>query len=1072
MSTLCPRCGSESRASARYCDQCGAALPTTSIERPELRQGTVLFCDLVQSTRLANVLDPDDLRLVFSSIHRVVREVSRRHSGYIVRFVGDGAFVVFGYPAVQEDSAESAVRAGIDFVHSIRSVLAPPPAVLEMRVGIASGTVVMGEMIDGAAIDEQSVTGPVAHLAARLVSSAPPSGVVLCDQTRRLVGQRFELESLGDLRLAGFPEPVTAWRASAELPSLSRFEALRKGQGASQLIGRETLLAELAAQWRQASEGSPQVVELVGEAGVGKSRIARALQQSLAEEEVQHIDLHCTPRMQNAPLYPLGVLLRRLADVQPSDDEATTLDKTRLLLAGAVAADIPEHALRYLRPVLWPQASGMTGDDSPELERENTVKLLVWLMHTLTDRRPVLLIVEDLHWCDATTALMLQRVIEGSADQRLMILVTRRHEAGAFLEVLPHVVRKDLEPLDGEESRKLVQHLAAGGAIAESAVDSVVSRGEGNPLFLEELTRAALEKNAGSGAEIPGTLQTLIQARLDRMPALRALVQSAAVLGREFSPQLLGRLADESGDMAGPIGRLIEEGILIATSAASFGALRFRHALIHDAVYQTLLRGDRQRLHARAADLLQANEGDAPGEVPLDLLAHHFAQAGQSQRAAQTLVDASRMTARRAAYEESIGHAKTGLNLTEQIVDPRAQRSLRRALLSQLGHSLTATRGYTAPEVEQAFAEAMSLCDDATPPEDAYPVIRGSGTHYLVRGRIVRSEELAQSCIRLAERSGRLDLLIDALAFAAYPLAYLGRLDESQERLDRCLKLYQSEKGNSFTYPNVQEPATAAWAMMTTTAWMRGDLRAAESAATALEEHLSRLKSPFDSSYGKIWLAASRLLQRRFTHAAELATAGLAIAQERGFQTWIPAGMMQLCMAQGALGTAPESVGTLQYLHKAFMDAGAEVSATYYSWGIALSLISAGDREGARAAAEQGLQRAEHGEETYMAGELRILLAQLEDDRGRATMYLLKAIMHARAQGSLTVALRASALLLRLVDDASYRDAVQLVLGVLDGTVPIPDDPDFVQVMLAHFEAGVTAAALTSDEPVVHLQVH
>ncbi|MDM0105030.1 adenylate/guanylate cyclase domain-containing protein [Variovorax sp. J22R24] len=1043
-------------------------MPTTAVERPELRQGTVLFCDLVQSTRLANVLDPDDLRLVFSSIHRVVREVSRRHSGYIVRFVGDGAFVVFGYPAIQEDSAESAVRAGIDFVHSIRSVRAPAPASLEMRVGIASGTVVMGEMIDGAAIDEQSVTGPVAHLAARLVACAPPSGVVLCDQTRRLVGQRFELQSLGDLRLAGFPEPVSAWRAHAELPSLSRFEALRKGQGTSQLIGRESLLAELAAQWRLASEGSPQVVELVGEAGVGKSRVAGALQQSLAEEWVQHVDLHCTPRMQNAPLYPLGVLLRRLADVQPSDDEASALDKTRLLLAGSVSGEIPEQALRYLRPVVWPQAPGVS-QDSPELERENTVKLLVWLMRALTDRSPVLLVVEDLHWCDATTGLVLQRVIESSAGQRLMILVTRREDGGTFLQALPNVVRKDLAPLGAEESRKLVQHLASGGAIANEAIDSVVSRGEGNPLFLEELTRTVLDKNAGSGTEIPATLQNLIQARLDRMPALRALVQSAAVLGREFSPQLLERLAGESGDIAASIGRLIEEGILIATSAASYGSLRFRHALIHDAVYRTLLRSDRQRLHARAAELLQAHADGATGEVPLDLLAHHFAQAGQSQRAARTLADASRMTAGRAAYEESIGHAKAGLNLTEQIEDPQDNRSLRRALLSQLGHSLTATRGYAAPEVEQAFAEAMALCDDTTPPEDAYPVFRGSGTHYLVRGRIVRSEELAQSCIRLAERCGRLDLLIDALAFAAYPLTYLGRLDDSQEHLDRCLKLYMAEKGNRFTYPNVQEPATAAWALMTTTAWLRGDLQSAESAATALHDHLAALKSPFDDSYGKVWLAASRLLQRRFAHAAELATTGLAIAQERGYQTWIPAGMMQLCMAQGALGPAPESVATLQYVHKAFLDAGAEVSSTYYSWGIAMSLASAGDRDGARAAAEHGLLRAENGEEAYMAPELSILLAQLEEDRARATMLLLKAIVHARAQGALTVALRASALL--LVDNASCREAAKIVLAVLDGAAPVPPDPDFVRVTLANFEAAIAASALVSDQPVLNAQV-
>ncbi|MDM0012457.1 adenylate/guanylate cyclase domain-containing protein [Variovorax sp. J22P168] len=1074
MFALCPRCAAESRAGARFCDQCGTALPSTTIDRPELRQGTMLFCDLVQSTRLANALDPDDLRLVFSSIHRVVREVSRRHSGYIIRFVGDGAFVVFGYPAVQEDSAESAVRAGIDFVHSIKAVRAPPPATLELRVGIASGTVVMGEMIAGAAIDEQSVTGPVAHLAARLVASAPPSGVVLCEQTRRLVGQRFELRALGPLRLDGFPQPVPAWQAFAELPSLSRFEALRTGRGASQLVGREGLLAELATLWRQVSQGSCEVVELVGEAGVGKSRLVRALQQSLAEEQAMHLDLHCTPRMQNAPLYPLGVLLRRLADVQPGDDEAGTRDKTLLLLAATIAGPAPDNAWRYLRPVMCPQAAVPSEGDSPELERENTVKLLVWLMRALTQRSPVLLIVEDLHWADATTGLVLRRVIEDAAGQRLMILVARRSDAGAFLDGLPRVVRKNLEPLDADEAAKLVRSLAAGDALSDSAVDGIVERGEGNPLFLEELTRAVIEKSTGSGDEIPATLQHLVQARLDRLPALRAVVQSAAVLGREFSPLLLERLTGEPRDMAAPIGRLIEEGILIATSAASYGALRFRHALIHDAVYHTLLRGDRQRLHARAAELLQTNEGRAPGEVPLDLLAHHFAQAGQTERAVRTLIDASRLTAGRAAYEESIGHAQAGLKLTAQIAEPSASRSLRRALLSQLGHSFTATRGYVAPEVEHAFTEAMSLCDEETPPEDAYPVYRGSGSHYLVRGRIVRSYELAQACIRMAEQSGRLDLLIDALAFAAYPLLYLGRLDEGQQHLDRCLSLYKAEKGSRFTYPNVQEPGTAAWSMVTTIAWLRGDLRAAEDAADALHAHLETLHSPFDHSYGKVWMAASRLLQRRFANAAELASNGLAVAQERGYSTWIPAGMMQLCIAQGALGPAPEAVATLQFVHKAFLDAGAEVSATYYTWGIAMSLLAAEDRAGALAMVQSGLQRAADGEEVYMAGELHILMARLADNPADARAHLLQAMAHARSHGALTVALRAAAMLLCLLDADGLRDAAQMALEVLDGTLPVPDDPDFVRLTLVHFEAAIaslTALALTSDQPVVHAQV-
>jgi predicted ATPase/class 3 adenylate cyclase len=1070
MSIQCPRCQAMCRAGARFCDQCGVAIGVAGGEerrapRPELRQGTLLFCDLVQSTELANHLDHDDLRLVFSSIHRIVREVSRRHSGYVIRFVGDGAFVAFGYPAAQEDSAESAVRAGLDLTLSIRSIRPAPPAMLELRVGIASGTVAMGEMIDGAAIDEQSVSGRAVHLAARLAAAAPPGAVIICDDTRRVIGQRFALDRLEPLTLKGFAAPIQAWRALSEKEPMSRFDAHRPSAGMGQMVGRDGVLMQLADLWSKALGGAGQAVQLVGDAGIGKSRLIHALALLIADSRPQQLDLHCTPHTSNSPLFPVAVLLRRLADVQLGDDEAICMEKAAVLLATFVAQPELDAALRYLGPLFCRQASPTAEVDSPELVRERTIALLVELVGALVARGPVLLLVEDLHWSDATTKLLLQRLLAAVPKWPMFVVITTRDaEPGPALVPLD-VPSLRLGPLDDGDSRRLVRH-AWGEQPSDDAVEWIVDRAEGNPLFLEELTLAMRESGVAVTGEavqptpesIPATLQNIIQARLDRLPALKPLVQAASVLGREFSWRLLASLTDDEADIAAPIGTLIEHEILVATGAASQGALRFKHALIHEAVYNTILRGERQRLHGRTADLLGGPLGESAESSP-DLLAHHLSHAGRPADAIRCLTEASRETASRAAYQESIGHTRAGLRLLPQVADESLRRSLHLVLVTQLGLSLTATLGYADPSVEETYAQAFNLCDDATDPAEAYPIVRGLGTYYLVRGRIAKADALALQCIDLARRADRSDLMIDAHSFAAFPALYRGRLGESQRAVQESLDLYEAERGERFTYPNAQDPATAAWSLLTTAAWMRGELHVADAAAKSLLAHVQRLARPFDTTFGTVWLSASCQLQRRFQVAVEHGQAGLAIAQKHGFGTWIPAAMMQICIGTGGRTASAESIATLQAVHQAFINAGAEVSATFYLWGIAQAMIIAGDVDSARAVLAEGLRRVDAGDETYMKAELLILLATIETDQEAAAAHLAAALEHAQEQEALTVALRAACRLAIVSDPttplaARARDA----LAILDGERTYPDDRDWVAATFNEFRAALQSA--------------
>jgi class 3 adenylate cyclase len=1016
MTRTCHQCGNSCRDLARFCDHCGTPLaapaPAVHRTRTELRQGTLMFCDLVNSTRLANELDPDDLRLVFAAFQRVVREVIWRHGGTLIRFAGDGAFAVFGYPAAQEDSAESALRAGLGLVGAIRGESLPGLPhlqALQVRVGVATGPVVMGEMIGGAVVGEQSVTGPVAHLAARLAASAAPDSLVACDDTRQLVGQRFELQSLGTLALKGFPAPVAAWQVLAEAATMSRFDAQRGRAGLADLIGRADTMDTLLAHWQRAVQGQGGGLLLQAEAGMGKSRLARALLLRVSSSDMRPLDLQCSPRTLGSPLHPVGELLRRLADIQPGDDASACTDKARLLLSPLLPRDEVDAALRDLLPLFHAATAPGADQASPELVRQRMIERLLGLVLGMARRRPVLMVVEDLHWADPSTVSLLSQLLTSSPQHHLMVLATARTAELALPQPLPHTTPVNLAALTDDEAAALVRQAAAAHALPDAVVRSIVQRGEGNALFLEELALAAGADGGDDAAaeRLPGTLQQLVQARLDRRPDCKPVIQAAAVLGREFRWPLLARLCDGIA-IDDAMGWLVEQGLLVPGGSTASGALRFKHALILDAVYQTLLRGDRQRLHHRTAELLATDFAGSP-DAGADQRAHHLGQAGRSVDAVHAWLEASRDTAARAAYQESISHVRQGLALLDEVADRAQRRTLELRLKAQIGLPMTALMGYAVPDVERAYAEAAELVDDSTPAPELFPIVRGLCSYYIVRGQMTRADELARQCLQVAERAGRADLRIDALSVAAYPAMYLGRLADATQLAEQALALYAAEQGQRFTWAVPQDPATAAWSLLTTTAWMQGDLPRADAAGAALLSHLQRLGRPFDTAYGTVWLAGSCQLQRRFTAALQHGQTGLGVAQQHGLGTWVPAAWMQLCIAGGALAPSAESIATLQQVHQAFLQAGAEVSATFYGWGLAQAQLRAGDTAAARATIAAALARADTGQETYMRAELLLLSAATQTDAAAADADLQAALADAEHQGALTVALRAAA---------------------------------------------------------------
>lgn len=1062
MAVVCPSCVRENRAGARFCDECGTVL-VAAYSRPEdrtiVRHVTILFCDLVRSTEMARRLDIEDQRIVYRAFHELVSQITEAHGGHLHRFIGDGAFVSFGYPIAREDAEECAVRAGLDMVRSLRASKPVLDVDLRLRVGIASGTVGIGEVVRLAAVHEQSMAGWVVHLAARLQAEAPADGgVVVADATRRLAGRFFEYRDLGLLPLRGF-DREQAWLVLGETAIASRFEAQRSGRSTAAPVGRDDILARLTSEWRCASSGSGGVIVLTGDPGIGKSRLARTLYDLAGGERATRFELDCASKASHTPLHPISALLRRIVGARNADGADARSRRLKRILTRLLDAGRAETAHRYLAPLVDGAAAGIDVAESAERTRDNTIRTLVDVIEALAAQTPVLLLFEDVHWADATTILFVQTMAEHIGSLPVLILATTRSSADAPPIEFAGASVVAVEPLAPEASAQVVRHVTGGDLLSADVVEGIVQRAEGNPLFLEELARAVIEQPTGGAVserapaeralDVPSTLQTVIEARLDRRPSLRPIVQAASVLGREFPMRLLrALLVERSAELPDAVARLIDLGLLTVSDAGTRELLRFKHALIHDSVYQTLLRSERQQLHSRTAELLVQHFDGQPESSPA-VLGHHLAAARRFDEAARALIVASSETARRAAYLESVGHCRSGLALIEGIADARVRNELKLELLTNLGVALAATSGYAASEVADAYQQARELAKLGATPDRLFPIVRGLGTFYFVRCDLASAAEISSSCLTLAQESQRPEFLIEALSFQGYVCVYRGQLADGRAALEDCIEQYRAHRGESLRYPSPQDAGTAAWSLLGIAAWLMGDTAATEAAVAGALAHVERLSRPFDTAYAHVWIAMLRNMQRRFDEALHHATRCIEICQRHGFNTWLVASTMHACIAQASRAAAPDSIATLRQMLGLFIQAGAEANAPFFLWGVAQGLRLTGDVLAARAALDEAMRRADATGESYLKSELLILAAALSSDEASACAQLSEALTLAELQGAVPLSLRAALELLRRRGWSSDDPARDLeALEALNGTTPYPAQPDWAMTAL------------------------
>jgi class 3 adenylate cyclase len=687
--------------------------PTIEAER---RQLTVMFCDLVGSTALSTRHDPEDLREMIGDYHRAVADTVGRFDGFIAKYMGDGVLIYFGYPQAHEDDAERAVRAGLAVIEAVGGL--PAREDLRVRLGIATGLAVVGDLIGEGAARERGVVGETPNLAARLQALAVPNSLVIAEATRRQIGGLFDLEDLGPRQLAGFAEPQRAWRVLGESGAVSRFEALRSGE--TPLVGREEEVELLTRRWQQAKSGEGRVVLISGEPGIGKSRLTAALSEHIGTEPHTRLRYFCSPHHQDSALYPLIGQLERAAGFARDDGPETKLDKLATLLGPA--AEIGDVSLLVELLSLPGGIRFAPLELSPQRKKELTLAALLRQLEGLARQQPVLMIFEDLHWIDPTSREFLDLVLARIDCLPVLLAATFRPEFNPPWVGQAHATVIALNRLGRGDGAAIVQRLAGNAALLpQDVIAKIVERTDGVPLFVEEMTKAVLEAGTERGGEIaasvppaglgvPATLQASLMARLDRLgPVAKGVAQIGAAIGREFSYELAAAAGEFSAErLQEALQRLVDAGLVFQRGAPPEAAYLFKHALVLDTAYGTLLRGPRRQLHARIAGALEAHSPELMDSQP-ELFARHYAEAGLVEKSVVCWGKAGHSSAARSAMAEAAAQFRKGLDELALLPDTPERQRLELEFCSALGAVLRFVKGQAAPETGHAFARAREL---------------------------------------------------------------------------------------------------------------------------------------------------------------------------------------------------------------------------------------------------------------------------------------------------------------------------------------------------------------------------
>jgi class 3 adenylate cyclase/predicted ATPase len=1012
----------------------------------ERRQLTVMFVDLVGSTSLAARLDPEDMRDVIGTYHRCVLETVSRFGGFVAKYMGDGVLVYFGYPQAHEDDAERAIRAGLSLVEAVGQLTSGE--VLQVRIGIATGLVVVGDLVGQGEAQERGVVGETPNLAARLQALAPPGAVLVAENTRRLLGGLFDVADLGCCELKGFAEPVRIFHVLGEGRSESRFEALH-ATSLLPLVGREQELALLLDRWERARDGDGQVVLLTGEAGIGKSRLVRAFREQLVGPYTS-LSQYGSPHYTNTALHPIVSWFERAAGFARDDRPEHKLEKLEAFLAQGF--DEVDDAKVLIASLLGIPAAERYPplDLTPKRLKERTVAVLLGQIEGLARKQPVLAIYEDAHWFDPSTLDLLARVAEQIAHLPVLAVVTSRPGFSPPWTGATHVTQLSLVRLRRTEGMELIGRVLGGKALPPEVMDQIVEKTDGIPLFMEEITKAVRDAGQlvesrqrfelaqpGAPLAIPATLHDSLMARLDRLGEIKQVAQVGAVIGREFSPDVLAAtITMPEPQLAAALERLIQDEIIFRRGVPPNASYAFKHALVQDAAYQSLLKSRRQQLHARIADVIAERFPGLVNSEP-QVLAHHLTEAGLFEGASEAWARVGLAALGRAAMKEAAAALERAVELLRRL-PPSAERS-RRELdwLAKLAIAVTNTRGPASVEVEEVqrtvAALAEELGDRTALFRARWMLWRTTNVRAAYDAAIVIGEELLDQ----ANREGNVEFMVQAHHALWASHLHRGDLQETCAHVDRALELYDltrhgsdamnygghdaracglNQAGHALLLMGYPERALASVRAGLEHARAIGDPPVV---AHALHDGLPTLQlaGEWNELAGRIRWLVELVEQHSLTMYGSLA---------RILEAWVRV------MREGL----PEVVKTMEDHVDRQLRMG--TWQTYYDILIPDAHLRLGQVEAATAAAREGLARAERRGERLRVAELHRLtaachLAGSGDDPGAAEVALQVALAVARQQGARLWELRAARDLARVWADEGERQKAYELLAPIYG---------------------------------------
>jgi class 3 adenylate cyclase/predicted ATPase len=1059
----CPSCGQSNPTHAKFCANCGTkligvstALAPASLESSaERRQLTVMFCDLVGSTALSTQLDPEDLGNVIADFRAACTSAVARFGGSIAKYMGDGALVYFGYPEAYEDAAIRAILAGLALVEAGGALRRSSSSFPQLRVGIATGTVVVGELIGEGASHERVAVGETPNLAARLQALAAPDSVVISDSTWSLAGGAFNYQDLGPQTLKGIPAPVRAWSVMGENIAGSRFAARTSSKGVTPLVGRIDEIGMMRQRWERAVEGDGQVILLSAPAGMGKSRMTQAFRDGFGEVGPICVQFFCSPYHTNSALYPFMRQLELAAGLDRDTSADQKLDKLEAALAGP--ADIVAEASPLLAALLsipyehrYPQLETIMSD---MVRKQRTMHVIEEQLALLSRRGPLLVIFEDAHWADPTSIELLGRILRRVAGLRAMIIANFRPEFSPPWLALGHVTLLTLNQLGRRQVNELIEKTSTGVTLPESVIEQIVAKSEGVPLFVEEITRSVLAsgalkerdwqyhlKDTHASFAIPATLQDSLVARLDRLGPVKDVALAASIIGQEFSFELVEALVSlESSVLAAALERLVQSDMVAQRGEPPNAIYNFKHALIRDAAYQTILKSRKRDLHRRVAETLERRYPDMARSEP-ELLAHHYTEADVTERALDFWQAAAMKASANLAHAEAAGHNRKATAIISALPEGPSRDERELAFLTLMGPAQMALEGWDSPTAHATYERARLVAGRLGRMPDIFRSLWGLWMGAHSAGQHLRAGPLLDEIYKLLEKTDEPEYVVQAHHAAGSQMHAEGKLQRTKYYTDECLSAYRIDtQGNLAMTYGAHDPGCCSLGMAASALLMLGyPDQANEASLKAMSlgrqvgfqtgiAHTSRYRVVLCIMLNEPGLAAESIkegieVSEKFKLGPYLQPLALCDGWIRAFRGNVEEGLRRSEQALAVIRANPVGKYQLPML-TAF---------------VGQIRMAANDIEGALTLFDDSLELARgNGELFYVAEILRLtaqaLLTRTAPDRSRAEYRLVEALEVARGQEAKFWELRAASALARLwFNEGRQSEALSLMAPVYD----------------------------------------